>query len=73
MSSSVPPRDHDTRGIATSLNYYSNLSLSAINEAATWKDNCVFAMTFLKDMSATRSRLKDKSPLIAAGSAVYQH
>ena len=73
MSSSVPPRDHDTRGIATSLNYYSNLSLSAINEAATWKDNCVFARSFLKDMSATRSRLKDKSPLIPAGSAVHQH
>ena len=73
MSSSVPPRAHDTRGIATSLNYYSNLSLSAINEAATWKDNCVFAMTFLKDMSATRSRLKDKSALIAAGPAVHQH
>ena len=73
MSSSVLPRAHDTRGIATSLNYYSNLSLSAINEAATWKANCVFAMTYLKDMSATRSRLKDKRPLIAAGSAVHQH
>ena len=55
VSSSVPPRAHDTRGIATSLNYYSNLSLSAINEAATWKSNRVFAMRYLKDMSATRS------------------
>ena len=73
VSSSVPPRAHDTRGIATSLNYYSNLSLSAINEAATWKSNRVFAMRYLKDMSATRSRLKDKGPLIAAGSAVHQH
>ena len=73
MSSSVPPRDNDTRVIATSLNHYSNLSLSAINEAATWKDNCVFAMTVLKDISATRSRLKNKSPLIAAGSTVHQH
>ena len=35
VSSSVPPRTHDISGIATSLNYYSNLSLSAINEAAT--------------------------------------
>ena len=73
VSSSVPPRAHDIRGIATSLNYYSNLSLSAINEAATWKSNRVFAMRYLKDMSATRSRLKDKGPLIAAGSAVHQH
>ena len=73
VSSSVPPRAHDIRGIATSLNYYSNLSLSAINEAATWKSNHVFAMRYLKDMSATRSRLKDKGPLIAAGAAVHQH
>ena len=73
VSSSVPPRAHDIRGIATSLNYYSNLSLSTIKEAATWKSNRVFAMRYLKDMSATRSRLKDMGPLIAAGSAVHQH
>ena len=72
VSSSVPPRAHDIRGIATSLNYYSNLSLSAISEAATWRSKRVFAMRYLKDMSATRSRLKDKGPLIAAGSAVHQ-
>ena len=62
VSSSVPPRAHDIRGIATSLNYYSNLSLSAISEAATWKSKRVFAIRYLKDMSATRSRLKDKGP-----------
>ena len=73
MSSSVPPRAHDIRGIATSLNYYSNLSLSAIKEVATWKSNRVFAMRYLKDMSATRSRLKGMGPLIAAGSAVHQN
>ena len=73
VSSSVPPRAHDIRGIATSLNYYSNLSISAIKEAATWKSNRVFAMRYLKDMSATRSRLKAMDPLIAAGSAVHQH
>ena len=73
MSSSVPPRDNDTRVIATSLNHYSNLSLSAINEAATWKDNGVFAKTLLKGISATRSRLKDNSPLIAPYSTVSQH
>ena len=73
VSSSVAPRAHDIRGIATSLKYYSNLSLSATNEAATWKSNRVFAMRYLKDMSATRSRLKDKGPLIAAGSAVHQN
>ena len=73
VSSLVPPRAHDIRGIATSLNYYSNLSISAIKEAATWKSNRVFAMRYLKDMSATRSRLKGMGRLIAAGSAVHQH
>ena len=73
VSSSVPPRAHDIRGIAATLNYYSNLSISAIKEAATWKSNRVFAMRYLEDMSATRSRLKDMGPLIAAGSAVRQH
>ena len=73
VSSLVPPRAHDIRGIAASLNYYSNLSISAIKEAATWKSNSVFAMRYLKDMSATRSRLKGMGPLIAAGSVVHQH
>ena len=73
MSSSVPPRAHDIRGIATSLNYYSNLSISAVKEAATWKSNRVFAIRYLKDMSTTRSRLRGMGPLIAAGSAVSQH
>ena len=71
VSSSVPQGTHDIRGIAT-LNYYSKLSLSAINEAATWKSKRVFAIRYLNDMSTTRSRLKDRSPLIAAGSAVNQ-
>ena len=73
MSSLVPPRAHDIRGIATSLNYYSNLSISAIKEAATWKSNRVFAKRYLKDMSTSRSRMKGMGPLIAAGSAVHQH
>ena len=73
VSSLVPPRAHDIRGIAPSLNCYSNLSISAITEAAPWMSNRVFAMRYLTDMSATRSRLKEMSPLIAAGSAVHQH
>ena len=72
MSSSVPQRTHDIQGIAT-LNYYSILSISAVNEAATWKSIRVFAMRYLKDMSSTRSRLRGMSPLIAAGYAVHQH
>ena len=73
MSSSVPQRTHDIQGIATYLNYYSILSISAVKEAATWKSNRVFAMRYLKDMSTTRSRLRGMGPLIAAGYAVHQH
>ena len=73
VSSLVPPRAHDIRGIAPSLHCYSNLSISAITEAAPWKSNRVFAMRYFTDMSATRSRLKEMGPLIAAGSAVHQH
>ena len=68
-----PASSLHVRGIATSLNYYSNLSISAIKEAATWKSNRVFAMRYLKDMSSNRSRLKGMGPLIATGSAVHQH
>ena len=53
MSSSVPQRTHDIQGIATSLNYYSILSISAVEEAVTWKSNRVFAMRYLTAMSTT--------------------
>ena len=72
VSSLVPQGTYDIRGIAASLNCYSKLSLSAINEAATWKSKRVFAIRYLNDMPTTRSRLKDRGPLIAAGSAVNQ-
>ena len=48
VSTSRPPRAHDIRGIATSLNYYSNLSLSNFMQVATWKSNHVFASRYLK-------------------------
>ena len=47
VSTSRPPRAHDIRGIATSLNYYSNLSLSNLMQVATWKSNRVFASRYL--------------------------
>ena len=39
VSSSRPPRAHDVRGNATSLNYYSIFSLSHLMQVATWKSN----------------------------------
>ena len=57
VSSSRPPRAHDIRGIATSLKYYSNLSLSHLMQVATWKSNSVFASRYLKEVSATQDNI----------------
>ena len=71
VSSARPPRSHDIRGISTSLNYYSNLSLSNRMQVAMWRSNRVFASRYLKEISATQQfgplviagdRLKPKTP-----------
>ena len=67
MSSARPPRAHDIRGIATSLNYYSNLSLSNLMQVATWRSNRVFASHYLKEVSATQDNIQQFGPLVIAG------
>ena len=67
VSTSRPPRAHDIRGIATSLNYYSNLSLSNLMQVATWKSNRVFASQYLKEVSATQDNIRQFGPLVIAG------
>ena len=67
VSSSHPPRAHDIRGIATSLNYYSNLSLSNLMQVATWKSNRVFASRYLKEVSATQDNIQQFGPLVITG------
>ena len=71
MSSSCPPRAHDIRGIATSLNYYSNLSLSNLMQVATWKSNRVFASRYLKEVSATRDNIRQFGSLVIAGDRLH--
>ena len=71
VSSPHTPRAHDIRGIATSLNYFTSLSISSVKEAATWRSNRVFAMRYLKDTSATRSRLSTMGPVIAAAAIIH--
>ena len=71
MSSSRPPRVHDIRGIATSLNYYSNLSLSHLMQIATWRSNRVFASRFLKEVPATQDNIWRFGPLVIAGDRLY--
>ena len=67
MSSARPPRAHDIRGIATSLNYYSNLSLSSLMQVATWRSKRVFASRYLKEVSATQDNIQQFGPLVIAG------
>ena len=58
VSSARPPRADDIRGIATSLNYYSNLSLSSLMQVATWRSKRVFASRYLKEVSATQDNIQ---------------
>ena len=67
VSSARPPRAHDICGIATSLNYYSNLSLSNLMQVATWRSNRVFASRYLKEVSATQDNIQQFGPLVIAG------
>ena len=67
VSSARPPRAHDIRGIATSLNYYSNLSLTSLMQVATWKSKRVFASRYLKEVSATQDSIQQFGPLVIAG------
>ena len=71
VSSSCPPRAHDIRGIATSLNYYGNLSLSHLMQVATWKSNHVFASRYLKEVSATQDNIRRFGPLVIAGDRLH--
>ena len=71
VSTSRPPRAHDIHGIATSLNYYSNLSLSNLMQVAMWKSNRVFASRYLKEVSATQDNIRQFGPLVIAGDRLH--
>ena len=70
-TSRPPPRAHDIRGIATSLSYYSNLSLSNLMQVATWKSNRFFASRYLKEVSATQDNIRQFGPLVIAGDRLH--
>ena len=59
VSSSHPPRAHDIRGIATSL------------QVATWRSNRVFASRYLKEVSATQDNIRRFGPLVIAGDRLH--
>ena len=63
-------RAHSIRGLATSLNYWKNQSLSAVLEAATWKANTVFVSHYLKDVQRTYEHCHSLGPFVAGGAIV---
>ena len=71
VSSSRPPRAHDVRGNATSLNYYGNFSISHLMQVATCKSNRVFASRYLKEVSATQDDILRFGPLVIAGDRLH--
>ena len=61
-------RAHSIRGVATSVAFLRNWSVSKVLEAATWRSNSVFASFYLKDVSYLFEDLRSLSPFVAAGS-----
>ena len=60
---------HDIRGVATSLNFWKNKSLSSVMQAATWRTASVFARHYLKDLSrfTPQQDLWSLGPFVASG------
>ena len=59
-------RAHIVRGVATSVLFMRNWSVSRVLEAATWKSNPVFALFYLRDVSLAFDGFR----AVAAGSVV---
>ena len=63
-------RAHSIRGVATSVAFLRNWSVSKVLEAATWRSNSVFASFYLKDVSYLFEDLRSLGPFLAAGSVL---
>ena len=47
----APLHAHSVRGVATSVSFLRNWSISKVLEAATWRSNSVFASFYFRDIS----------------------
>ena len=65
----APLRAHSVRGVATSVSFLRNWSISKVLEAATWRSNSEFAF-FFRDISYVFQGLRSLGPFVAAGSVV---
>ena len=64
------PRAHSIRGVATSVAYLRNCSISRVLEAASWKSNSVFSLFYFKDIQYVLEENKSLSPFVAAGTLI---
>ena len=63
-------RAHSIRGVATSVAFLRNWSVSKVLEAAAWRSNSVLASFYLKDVSYLFEGLRYLGPFVAAGSVL---
>ena len=66
----APLRAHSVRGVATSISFLRNWSISKVLEAATWRSNSVFASFYFRDISFLFQGLRSLGPFVATGSVV---
>ena len=66
----APLRAHSVRGVATSVSFLRNWSISKVLEAATWRSSSVFASFYFRDISYVFQGLRSLGPFVAAGSVV---
>ena len=64
------PRAHSIRGVATSISFLKNFSISKVLEAASWKSNSVFSLFYFKDIQYVLDDCKSLSPFVAAGTVI---
>ena len=67
-----PVKAHDVRGVAASMAFKFNVSLSDLMNAATWKSSSTFSNFYLKDISFSSDGWSALGPFVAAGSIVNQ-
>ena len=61
------PRAHSIRGVAASVSFLRNWSVSRVLEAATWSLNPIFASFYLKDLSCILDNCSSLGPFVTAG------
>ena len=66
----APLRAHSVRGVATSVSFLRNWSISKVLEAATWRSNSVFASFYFRDISYVFQGLRSLGQFVAAGGVV---